>query len=177
MRQLNDDENKMQIALAIYRGLSDSQRAERLAELRTMPGYYARTLVTLCERHEYDVRVEKQRMSDLAAQVQNLKLQVENLSVRPVLSDPYNTSANTEIRRASFGAVLVLSGIVAAYFLIKEFGILMVGGAAFGCFLLSRIRPGEKQTDYATPTTAAAQGGKTIIVNFSVEGDANFQTR
>ena len=174
MRTQTADEQKIAIALAIYRGLPDSERAAKLSEWRTLPGYHARTLVVLCEQYEMSVRAEKERLSALEREVQFVRAQ---LATRTDAQPDIYGQERAEIRRGAFGVLAVIACVGAAAYAFHVFGVWPVIATVGGAYILSRLGGGgSEQSDYsAAPGQAnTVTTGQTIIFNVSQNGDVNF---
>lgn len=168
MRTQTDEEKATSIALAIYRGLPDNERAVKLSEWRQMSGYHARTLVVLCEQHEMSVRVERERLSALEREVQFVRSQ---LATRTNVQPDIYANVRAEQSRAMFGIGIVIVGVGAAAYAFYTFGVWPVVMTLGVAYFLSKLGSGggSEQSDN-TATTGQSNAGQSININITGHG-------
>jgi hypothetical protein len=161
-------EEKVKFALAIYRGLPDNERADRLREWRTMPGHDIRTLVALCEQHEIAVRLERDRLSAMELQLSEMRKQLETRTVQPDTISHYGQVQDTGRGRAAFGFAIVAGAVGGVCWMFFEFGVWpVVAGGATILFLSSLFGGGGWQKE-AYPKEPDGHSGHTVVVNVNV---------
>lgn len=172
MRQQTEAEKAVGFSLAIYKGLPDNERAAKLAEWRTMPGYNARTLVVLCEQYEMHVRLERERLSALEKEVQFVRQQLARTAGQTYGQPDMYGHERAEIQRAAFGIGLVVAGVGAACWLFFQVGPYVVFGSLAALGLLGLMCGGSsgKPKDDYVPATGQAQGGQSININITGHG-------
>lgn len=182
MRAQTEEEKAVSFSLAVYRGLPDNERADKLQEWRALPGHHARTLVVLCEQHEMSVRLERERLSALEREVQFVRQQLAQTAGQAYGQPDVYGHERADIRRGAFGVGLVAVSIAGATYLFTTLGPGIVFGSVVAVLLLRLMFAGggSQQGDYAQAAGGQAQAGQgiktgqTIIFNVSQNGDVNF---
>ena len=176
MRVQTEQEFLIKQALAIYRGLPDGERAERMQIARTNRTHpdanvraMADTLVRLFDQAEREIRADRETRTELERRVRLLE---SRTLVQP---DIYGQS-DTEIRRGAFGAGLIILGVSGVVFACYEFGVMTVIGGAVVVAVLRFLfsgSSGNSGTDYTPATGQAAQAQtQNIVVNVTMNGNA-----
>lgn len=188
MRTQTQREEQIKIALAIYRGLPDKERADRfeiaLTNLQSEhPDIrrFASDILPVYERAEIEIRMERERLSVLEREVQFVRQQLAQTAGHGQ-PDIYGGQERSDIRRGAFGVgtLLVCVGGVCWLFFQAGPGIVFGSLAAIGLLKLAFGGSGGKSEGDYVPATEQAQPsqgirtGQTIIFNVSQNGDVNY---
>lgn len=174
-------EEKIKINLAIYRGLPDVERLNKLEEIRFKAAQHptpevralARKFLPAVEHAEAEIQRERRAVMEQARREATQAVQTRTVYVQTGYSSPDDERRTWEIRRgllAFVGIAIVGAGIVSSVLWVVNSGIVpwLLGGALV-VFCVSGIRSGSGTTRTDTPNTAGGTG-QNININISGQG-------
>lgn len=181
-------EEKIKIALAIYRGLPDLERHNRLEEIRFKAAKhptpeiqaFARKILPAVEQAESEIQRERRAIVEQAQRDALKTVQTRTIYVQTGYSSPDDERRTWEIRRgllAFVGVAIVGAGIVSSVMWVINSGIMpYLLGTAFVLFCIGFMINGSGRQDRAaTPGGSTTTNTQTIVFNVSQNGNVSYE--
>jgi hypothetical protein len=181
---MTDGEIKIKSAIAIYRGLTDAERINKLEQIRFQSGNHptpevralARKLLPAIEAAENDIQRERRAIAEQARREALRSVQTRTVYIQTGYSSPDDERRTWEMRRAvlaiggiAIGGTLVISAVVSTVeWLLAVGAVPWILGGAFAVFCLSFLRgaPGSRTDTTAKPGDTSRQ-----VIHINITGN------